>query len=151
MITPEYSFIRCRNTAMHVKIQACIHSLWIKNKWKIPAEVGVRETVPTDVRVRSSPSAADSQYLTSSTEWRREGREFKATSRCPITSGCIPDLGVVSKTGVANQPFTPDGSNLSWPPRAKWWTDTLTKNTKDKRKHSIFIYNSPVNWLHPYF
>lgn len=47
MISPEYSFIRCRNTGIHgEKNTACIHSFWIRNKWKIPAEVGACETSP---------------------------------------------------------------------------------------------------------
>lgn len=64
MISPEYSFIRWRKAGRqgNEKIEPEFRVSERGTSGRSPAEVGACETVPADVRVRSSPSAADSRY-----------------------------------------------------------------------------------------
>lgn len=65
MISPEYSCIRWRNAGTQgneKKIEPEFRVYEPGTSGRSPAEVGACETVPADVRVRRSPSAADSRY-----------------------------------------------------------------------------------------
>lgn len=71
-----------------------------------PAEVGACETVPADVRVRSSPSAADSRYsLLPHTEDVEGGNSKQPAAVQSQVAAFAPRGGVAMRMGVASRAF----------------------------------------------